>query len=248
MKLAVVGKGGSGKTTTAAVIARVVARTGVRVVALDCDTNPNLGISLGLGDEETERLAAMRQALDEGAQEHAPSWDELLDVFGADAPDGVRLAVVNVIENPEPGCPCCGLSPEQLLRCADFGGDVVIADFEAGLGTLTRLEGSHVDVVLVVLEATAKSVEVGERAADLVRGHGIGRLIVVANQVRDDADLAAVRRRFPETEIVVVPYDDSIVEADRRGAAPLDLTPDAPAVRALAELAGRLATPAHQPS
>ena len=103
MKLAVVGKGGSGKTTTAAVIARTLARRGMSVVALDCDTNPNLGISLGVGDEETERLIAMRQALDEGHEEHAPTWDELVDRFGSDAPDGVRLAVVTRIENPEPG-------------------------------------------------------------------------------------------------------------------------------------------------
>ena len=103
MKLAVVGKGGSGKTTTAAVIARTLARRGMTVVALDCDTNPNLGISLGVGDEETERLLAMRQALDEGQEEHTPTWDELVDRFGSDAPDGVRLAVVTRIENPEPG-------------------------------------------------------------------------------------------------------------------------------------------------
>lgn len=105
MKLAVMGKGGSGKTTTAAVVARRLARDGFDVVALDCDTNPNLGISLGVGDDETERLAAMRQALDEGAEEHAPGWDDLLERYGAPAPDGVRLAVVSRIENPEPGCP-----------------------------------------------------------------------------------------------------------------------------------------------
>ncbi|MGH3977541.1 MAG: AAA family ATPase [Pseudonocardiaceae bacterium] len=105
MKLAVVGKGGSGKTTTAALIARALARSGASVVALDCDSNPNLGISLGLGEVETERLIAMRQALDDGEQEHAPGWDELLDRFGTDAPDGVRLAVVTAIQNPEPGCP-----------------------------------------------------------------------------------------------------------------------------------------------
>lgn len=105
MKVAVVGKGGSGKTTTSAVIARALARKGLSVVALDCDTNPNLGISLGVGDEETERLVAMRQALDEGEEEHAPGWDQLLDRFGSDAPDGVRLAVVTRIDNPEPGCP-----------------------------------------------------------------------------------------------------------------------------------------------
>ncbi len=103
MKLAVVGKGGSGKTTTSSVIARTLARRGQSVVALDCDSNPNLGISLGIGDLETERLTSMREELDEGNEEHAPTWDTLLTRYGADAPDGVRLAVVSRIENPEPG-------------------------------------------------------------------------------------------------------------------------------------------------
>ena len=105
MKIAVVGKGGSGKTTTSGVLARTFARHGHSVVALDCDTNPNLGISLGIGDTETERLASMRQTLDDEGVGHAPSWDELVERFGTDAPDGVRLAVVNRIANPEPGCP-----------------------------------------------------------------------------------------------------------------------------------------------
>ncbi|HLF40356.1 MAG TPA: AAA family ATPase [Acidimicrobiia bacterium] len=105
MKVAVVGKGGSGKTTTSSVIARTLARRGLSVVALDCDTNSNLGISLGVGDEETARLVSLRQSLDEGEAEQAPGPDELLERFGSDAPDGVRLAVVHQIENPEPGCP-----------------------------------------------------------------------------------------------------------------------------------------------
>jgi CO dehydrogenase maturation factor len=103
VKLAVVGKGGSGKTTTSSIIARTLARTGLPVIALDCDSNPNLGISLGVGDDETDRLVSMRQALDEGQEEHAGSWDTLLDRYGSDGPDGVRLAVVSRIDNPEPG-------------------------------------------------------------------------------------------------------------------------------------------------
>ena len=47
----------------------------------------------------------MRQALDEGDEDHAPGWDELLDHYGTAAPDAVRLAVVSKIQNPEPGCP-----------------------------------------------------------------------------------------------------------------------------------------------
>lgn len=119
MRIAVVGKGGSGKTTTSAIVARALAREGAGdlthgkagdltregspVVALDCDTNPNLGISLGLGDDETERLVTMREAIDEGEEEHAPTWEDIVSRFGADAPDGVRVAVVSRIDEPEPG-------------------------------------------------------------------------------------------------------------------------------------------------
>lgn len=105
MKVAVVGKGGSGKTTTSAILARTFARSGRTTLALDCDSNPNLGISLGLGEDATEQLVAVRDAVDAGEEQHATSSDDLMDRFGADAPDGVRLAVVTAIQNPEPGCP-----------------------------------------------------------------------------------------------------------------------------------------------
>ncbi len=104
MKIAVVGKGGSGKTTTSAILARTLARAGHSVVALDCDTNPNLGMSLGVGAAVTEGLASLRDAVG-GEVEHARSWDEIVARFGTEAPDGVRLAVVSKIEDPDFGCP-----------------------------------------------------------------------------------------------------------------------------------------------
>lgn len=103
MKVAVIGKGGSGKTTIAGVLARALARSGQEVIALDCDANPNLGISLGIGVLATEELAAIRQSLDDGGLEHAPTVEEMLDRFGAWGPDGLRLAVVSKIDQPDPG-------------------------------------------------------------------------------------------------------------------------------------------------
>jgi CO dehydrogenase maturation factor len=103
MKVAVVGKGGSGKTTTTGTIARLMARQGLEVIALDCDANPNLGLSLGLSSEETERLVAIRQAVDTEDAEHAPTVPDLLQRFGVLAPDGVRLVVVTKIEQRNPG-------------------------------------------------------------------------------------------------------------------------------------------------
>ena len=131
-----------------------------------------------------------------------------------------------------------------MLGSVDFDNDVVVADFEAGVGTLTRLSEQRVDTVLVVVEPTPKSVEVGMRAVDLARERSVTRVIIVANRLRDDADLEIIRSAFPDCEVVGVPDDPKIVEADRKGVAPIDLAPDAPAVRALVGLAESLAATA----
>jgi len=240
MKVAVVGKGGSGKTTTSAVLARTFARSGLATLALDCDTNPNLGLSLGYGEEATEKLVGVRQALDTGEEGHAGSMIELIDRFGVDGPDGVRLAIVSAIENPEPGCPCCGVSPERLLADMDSVEGVVVADFEAGLGTIIRMGDDPVDVVVIVAEPTAKSLEVARRAADLVKERGLGRVIVAANRVRYADDLARVRSVLPDLEVSSIPDEPAITRAERNGVAPLDSAPDAAGVRALVELGERV--------
>ncbi len=116
----------------------------------------------------------------------------------------------------------------------------VVADLEAGIGTLTRLGDAAVDIVVIVIEPTPKSMEVGTRAAVVAAEKGIARQVIVANRVRDAADLEVINAAFPGHEVVVVPDDRAIVEADRHGVAPLDMAPDAPAVRALSELAERL--------
>lgn len=122
----------------------------------------------------------------------------------------------------------------------EFGNTIVVADCEAGVGTLTRLGETPVDVVLVVVEPTPKSLEVGARAATLAQEKVMGRIIVVASRVRTEADLDAIKAALPGQEIVVVPDDPAIVAADREGLAPLDTAPDAPAVLALMSLADRV--------
>ena len=120
--------------------------------------------------------------------------------------------------------------------------NVVVADFEAGLGTVMRIGDRSVDVVIVVVEPTATSLDVGRRAAELVGERSLGRLVVTANRVRDDADLDRVRTAFPGLELVVVPDEAAIVAAERAGVAPLDAAPDAPGVRALVRLGETLIT------
>lgn len=244
MKIAIIGKGGSGKTTTAAVLARTLGRRGHRVVALDCDSNANLGISLGIGFDPTEQLVSMRERLDAGETDHADSPTKLLAQFGREAPDDVQLAVVSRIENIDPGCPCCGLSPDQLLGAFDDPDRMVIADLEAGIGTLTRVQPGAIDVAVVVAEPTAKSIEVAERARDLAKQKQVARVVVVASKITSESDLDAIRDRLGDLEVVPVPDDPLIMRADREGMAPMDLDPDGPAVSAIGRLADLLAEPA----
>ena len=128
-----------------------------------------------------------------------------------------------------------------MLGSAEFDpNDTVIADFEAGVGTLTRLEEQKVDTVLVVVEATPKSIEVGLRAAQLAREKLLQRVIIIANRVRHQGDIDTIMAAFPDIEVVAVPDDPKIREADRYGIAPIDHAPDAPAVLALVGLAEQL--------
>ncbi len=120
---------------------------------------------------------------------------------------------------------------------------VVVADFEAGIGTLTRLGDTKVDAVVVVTDPTVKSLEVASRAATLAEAHTSGPIIIVANRLLDDDDRNAVDRALVGRTVLLVPEDDAIQAADRADTAPLDASPDSPAILALSGLASVLLQP-----
>jgi CO dehydrogenase maturation factor len=105
MRIAVAGKGGSGKTTIAGTLARVLARTGRSVVAVDADTNPNLATTLGIDPERAREIVALprtllkREQLPDGTMTSTFLRDplEVLTEYGASGPDGVRLVVMGAV-------------------------------------------------------------------------------------------------------------------------------------------------------
>lgn len=124
------------------------------------------------------------------------------------------------------------------------GGQVVIADMEAGTGTLTRLPEGSLDLVLLVTEPSVKSVEVSRRAAQIVAERQIGPMLLVANRVRDAADVELIRAGLPSQAVHIVPDDPQVTLAERDGRSVLDSAPEAPAVAAARQLAGSLRAPA----
>lgn len=132
------------------------------------------------------------------------------------------------------------MSPEQLLGELEGDGQVVVGDLEAGIGTVLRLQPGMVDVVLVVAQPTVKSLDIAGRAVRIAEAREM-RVVVVANRVAGPEDLAAVQSAFAGRELTVIPDDPAILRADQEGRAPIDVDAGAPGVRALVELAERLA-------
>jgi CO dehydrogenase nickel-insertion accessory protein CooC1 len=133
------------------------------------------------------------------------------------------------------------VSPEQLLGQLEAGQRAaVVADMEAGVGNLTRMQAGSVDVAVLVTEPSPRSIEVSRRARDIITERQIGSLLVTANKVRRPEDVERIRAALPGCEVVAVPDDPNILRADRDGLAPIDLVPTSPAVQAVRELALRL--------
>ncbi len=97
MKLAVAGKGGSGKTSISGTLARLLARDGHRVLAIDGDSNPNLALTLGIPAERMGDMPTLSRDLlrrtDNGA-ELTKTLDEVCESHSVTGPDGVTLLVM----------------------------------------------------------------------------------------------------------------------------------------------------------
>lgn len=115
----------------------------------------------------------------------------------------------------------------------------MIADLEAGVGSLTRMKHGHIDQLVVVVEPTVKSIEVAKRAIEIAAAAGT-KVIVVGNRVTGPEDIERLQQAFGP-DLVIVPEDPEISAADRDGRAPIDAAPGSPGVSVLVGLAASLA-------
>ena len=127
--------------------------------------------------------------------------------------------------------------------------DVCILDTEASPEHLSRGTAQYADAMLLVVEPYFKSLETGRRMAALAKDLGLEEVALIANKMRGDEDLEAVREfaRSNELEIGgVIPFDERMQGAERAGKSPFDFDPDAPAVAAIEAVARKFVEGAGQ--
>ncbi|MDQ2825550.1 MAG: hypothetical protein M3Y04_01065 [Actinomycetota bacterium] len=124
-------------------------------------------------------------------------------------------------------------------------GTVVVADMEAGLEHLSWAGGTlrYVDMLLVVVQPTAKVMMTADRTHKLAMELGIPRIAFVGNRALHQADVERMEAFAAERGrelLIAIPEDSAVPAADRASSCVLDTAPDSEAVKAIGRLADRL--------
>jgi CO dehydrogenase maturation factor len=249
LHLAVVGKGGAGKSVIAGTLARVLARRGQRVLALDSDMLPGLSISLGAAVPLTPPLLDAAERDDDGRWRLRYGIGPVRAVqrFATDGPDGIRLLQAGKVGPDglpaiQPALQAYYRVVHRLARSRAFAEWAIVGDLPGGPRQAAFDWAPYADTFILVVEPTSQSLLAARRIARVAAQRRGSHVAVVANKVRGKSDVARIERFLATSVAAIVPADDSVVSAERNGDALVDRAPDSPAVAAIGVLADLLET------
>ena len=248
LHLSVVGKGGAGKSVISATLARLLARAGHDVLALDSDMMPGLSLSLGADVPAEPPLNAAAEKDENGRWRLRKGIGPVRAVRGysIEAPDGVRLLQAGK-SGPEGLAPIMGAIHafhtviHRIRRARSLDQWAIVGDLSAGPRQTAYDWAPYADRLVLVAEPTWQSILTARRIARIARTRSAGvELLLVVNKVTAPADVRRVEGALELPAVAAVPLDEDVRAAERQGIALLDHSPSSPSVAAIERLVAHL--------
>ncbi|OPX69443.1 MAG: Light-independent protochlorophyllide reductase iron-sulfur ATP-binding protein [Methanoregulaceae archaeon PtaB.Bin056] len=249
MKLVVCGKGGSGKSTIAALLAKQYARTGRRVLVVDTDeSNASLHRLLGIGVPKDllgffGGKKGMMEAFREARENDVPkpldcAWaiDNIPEEF-ISKKDGIQLVAIGKIHQAGEGCACpMGVLAKQFLSGLILSeNDIVIIDTEAGIEHFGRGIDKVCNSILMVIDPSYESIHLAERVASMAEQIDVPHYYILNKT--DTMTARALRDRIHDNKRIIgeINQDQSILVAGLSGQELSSLYPE---IESVAEVLG----------
>jgi CO dehydrogenase maturation factor len=223
MKIAVSGKGGVGKTTISSNLAKLFAKKGYNVYAVDADPDSSLGLTLGISQKEFDNIkpiVQMRDVIGKKAGDGAmyslnPIVDDVIEEYSVPVGSKIKFLRMGDIKRGGTECYCRentflkALVNSLILNTKD----VVILDMGAGIEHLTRGTSKDVDLMLIVTEAGQSSVQTARVVEELSKDLNVKKVKFIANKIRTKKEEDFIRNKFKDSELLgILRYDESISE------------------------------------
>ncbi len=232
MKIAITGKGGTGKTTIAAVLSHFFKNSGYDVLAVDGDPDANLAEALGASEELLTGLSpisAQRKLIQERTGAKPQQFGQLfkLNPTVSDIPEdfcisvrGIKVLVMGSIERGGDGCAC----PENVLLRSLLSeilinrNEVIIVDMEAGIEHLGRATAQSIDSMVIVVEPGQRSIQTAKTIIKLGREIGIENFNIIGNKIQSGEQAIWIKKQFAQVEYLgSISFSQIIGNSDRDG-------------------------------
>jgi CO dehydrogenase maturation factor len=238
--IAISGKGGSGKTTIAALIIRWLSEQAAKsILAVDADSNVNLNEILGV--EISETIGAIREEMKSRASQlpGGMTKQQFLEYkIQASLSESAKFDLIAMGRPEGPGCYCYSNNLlRDILNTLSTNYDYVVIDNEAGMEHLSRRTTQNIDHLLIVSNPTLRGIHAAGKISRLLEelDTRIDKKYILLNRVQGSVPKPVQKVMNDEglSLISTVPEDDRLFKMDQTGQHIWDIPPKSPANQAI---------------